>query len=64
LNLKVRQDLVQYAFDDWKRLIKNGLTPKQSREAVERDYELVEAEKILVNDWMLSDLEIRMERFK
>lgn len=64
MNLKVRQDLVQYAFDDWKRLIKNGLTPKQSREAVERDYELVEAEKILVNDWMLSDLEIRMERFK
>jgi len=64
LNLKVRQDLVQYAFDDWKRLIKNGLTPKQSREAVERDYELVEAEKILVNDWMLSELEIRMEKFK
>jgi serine/threonine protein kinase HipA of HipAB toxin-antitoxin module len=55
LNLKVRQDLVQYAFDSRKRLIKNGLTPKQSREAVERDYELVEAEKILLNNWMLSE---------
>lgn len=58
---EIRTELVNYAFDDWKRLMKNGLTPKEARVAIETDYELVETEKILINEWMLNELEMRLE---
>lgn len=58
---EIRKKLIHYAFEDWKRLMQNGLTPKEARIAIETDYELVEAEKILINEWMLSELEVRLE---
>lgn len=61
IDVKIRKELVEYAFDDWKRIMKNGLSAKEARESVEADYELVEAEIVLINSWMLDELETQME---
>ena len=58
---RVRPALLDYAYDDWLRIMKNGLTAKEAREDVERDYELTEEEKAELRKRMLSELEQRME---
>lgn len=60
MNYSVRSDIVKHAYDDWLRLMKNGLTAKEAREDVERDYELVTSEVLLINSWMLNELEKRV----
>jgi len=57
----IRQDLIEYAFDDWRRLIRNGLTPRQARIAVERDYELLEIEVAELNRRMFEEMEELLE---
>lgn len=54
---EVRYVLINHAFEDWKRIMSNGLTAKQAREDIERDYELVEREKIVLHTMMLEELE-------
>ncbi|SDJ68931.1 hypothetical protein [Alkalibacterium thalassium] len=58
----IRQDLIEYAFDDWRRLIRNGLTPRQARIDVERDYELLEIEVAELNKRMFEEMEGLLER--
>lgn len=57
----IRQDLIEYAFDDWRRLIRNGLTPRQARIDVERDYELLEIEVAELNKRMFDEMEELLE---
>lgn len=56
---EVRYVLVNHAFEDWKRIMTNGLTAKQAREDVERDYELMEREKFVLHEMMLEEHETR-----
>jgi hypothetical protein len=58
----IRQDLIEYAFDDWRRLIRNGLTPRQARIDVERDYELLEIEVAELNKRMFDEMEELLEK--
>ena len=58
----IRLDLIEYAFDDWRRLIRNGLTPRQARIDVERDYELLEIEVAELNKRMFEEMEGLLER--
>jgi hypothetical protein len=57
----IRQDLIEYAFDDWRRLIRNGLTPRQARIDVERDYELLGIEVVELNKRMFEEMEELLE---
>lgn len=57
----IRLDLIEYAFDDWRRLIRNGLTPRQARIDVERDYELLEIEVAELNKRMFDEMEELLE---
>lgn len=57
----IRQDLIEYAFDDWRRLIRNGLTPRQARIDVERDYELLGIEVAELNNRMFDEMEELLE---
>ena len=57
----IRMDLIEYAFDDWRRLIRNGLTPRQARIDVERDYELLEIEVVELNRRMFEEMEEWLE---
>ena len=57
----IRMDLIEYAFDDWRRLIRNGLTPRQARIDVERDYELLEIEVAELNKRMFDEMEELLE---
>lgn len=58
----IRLDLIEYAFDDWRRLIRNGLTPRQARIDVERDYELLGIEVVELNKRMFDEMEELLER--
>lgn len=58
----IRQDLIEYAFDDWRRLIKNGLTPRQARIDVERDYELLRIEVAELSNLMFGEMEELLEK--
>lgn len=58
----IRLDLIEYAFDDWRRLIRNGLTPRQARIDVERDYELLGIEVAELNKRMFDEMEELLER--
>jgi hypothetical protein len=40
-----RQTVLDYAFNDWKRMVEEGLSPSEARERVFADYELLEREK-------------------
>lgn len=59
----IRQNLIEYAFDDWRRLIRNGLTPRQARIDVERDYELLEIEVAELNKRMFDEMEEWLEEW-
>ena len=59
----IRQNLIEYAFDDWRRLIRNGLTPRQARIDVERDYELLEIEVAELNKRMFYEMEGWLEEW-
>jgi len=58
----IRLDLIEYAFDDWRRLIRNGLTPRQARIDVERDYELLGIEVVELNKRMFEEMEELLEK--
>lgn len=49
----VRYEVVNHAFEDWKRIMSNGLTAKQARKDIERDYELLEREQSDLHEMML-----------
>ncbi|SEL61540.1 hypothetical protein SAMN04488100_10551 [Alkalibacterium putridalgicola] len=57
---EVRYVLINHAFEDWKRIMSNGLTAKQAREDIERDYKLMEREKIVLRNMILEDLETKV----
>jgi hypothetical protein len=57
----IRLDLIEDAFDDWRWLIKKGLTPRQARIDVERDYELLEIEVVELNKRMFEEMEELLE---
>ena len=61
IETRTRPALMDYAYDDWLRIMKNGLTAKEAREDIERDYELTEEEKAELSKKMLNELEQRME---
>ena len=58
---EVRYVLINHAFEDWKRIMSNGLTAKQAREDIERDYEFMEREKIVLRSMILDELEVRVQ---
>lgn len=59
---EIRYVLVNLVFGDWKRIMDNGLTAKEAREVVERDYELMEAELFVLHAMMLNELEERTKK--
>lgn len=61
IETRIRPELMAYAYDDWLRIMRNGLSAKEARETIERDYELTEEEKAELSKRMLDELERRME---
>ncbi len=61
IETRTRPALMDYAYDDWLRIMRNGLSAREAREDVERDYELTEEEKAELSKKMLIELEKRME---
>ncbi|MCC5894867.1 MAG: hypothetical protein JJU16_05335 [Alkalibacterium sp.] len=58
---EVRYMLVNHAFEDYKRIMSNGLTAKEARSDIERDYELMDREKHILHEMMLGELEERVQ---
>lgn len=58
----IRLDLIEDAFDDWRWLIKKGLTPRRARIRVECDYELLGIEVAELNNRMFDEMELMLEK--
>lgn len=59
---EIRYVLVNLVFGDWKRIMDNGLTAKEAREVVERDYDLLKPEIFVLHSMMLDELEERTKK--
>lgn len=59
---EIRYVLVNLVFGDWKRIMDNGLSAKEAREVVERDYDLLKPEIFVLHSMMLDELEERTKK--
>lgn len=57
-----RSSLILYTYEDWLRMMTDGLSAKEAREEIEKDYSLTDNEKAELNYWMHKELDIRNPR--